>query len=127
MLDLEFNPKKVRYDSLVNTVFPGYIEAFQPYAGFIGDEEFTYVDFDRSRNRNARYEVIRFYPVAFYSNEFCMTALRLTPEELSRRVADVVMTVKNVAGGVLIVGIDSPIDFNRAEEFHVTMQKRLSN
>ncbi|MGN6547439.1 MAG: hypothetical protein ACTHK7_20470 [Aureliella sp.] len=56
-----------------------------------------------------------------------MTALRLTPEELSRRVADVVMTVKNVAGGVLIVGIDSPIDFNRAEEFHVTMQKRLSN
>lgn len=126
LLDLEFDPRKIDYGLLLSEVFPCYVRAFQPYFGFIGDEEFTYVDFDRSRNTNSRYELIRFYPTAYYNNWFCANALRLSAEELMRRVADLAVRSEIFGDGVLIVGTDSPIELNRAEEFNNAMRKRLS-
>ena len=126
LLDLEFDPRKMDYSILLREVFPCYVRAFQPYFGFIGDEEFTYVDFDRSRNTNSRYELIRFYPTAYYSNWFCANSLGLSAEELVGRVGDLIVKSELFDDGVILVGADSPIDLDRAEEFNVMMQKRLS-
>lgn len=126
LLDLEFAAKKVDYELLLTNVVPKYVEAFQPYYGFVGDEEFTYIDFDRSRNKNPRLDLIRFYPVAFYGDMFCREALGILPAELTRSVADLVSRIQEIEGGVLIVVDDKPLSLERAEEFEAAIRKRLS-
>lgn len=79
---IEFNPKKQDYQQLANEIFPKYVKIFNAYRGVIYDKELMFVDFDRSRNKNLRNTIIRFYHICYYDRELCIRALKMTPEKI---------------------------------------------
>jgi len=122
---IEFNSKRVNISDLVANVVPAYIEAFQPYDVRIQNEEFIFVDFDRSRFFNTRKAILRFDQVLFMDELLCRTALSMSCAEVMDRLVDMVESVTLMCGGVLIVARSSPITVDEGNAIDTAIRKRL--
>lgn len=114
LIDLDFNPERVDFGALIESL-PQYIAAFDPYFAYVADEEFGFLDFDRSRNMNYRVSVLRVYPICFLGGGLCVQALGLPVGEVVRRLAPKAESVSEIGGGVLVVGHSKPLPFASAK------------
>ena len=113
-IDLDFNPERVDFGALIESL-PQYIAAFDPYFAYVADEEFGFLDFNRSRNMDGRASVLRVYPICFLGGGLCVKALGLSVGEVARRLAPKAESVSEIGGGVLVVGHSKPVPFASAK------------
>jgi hypothetical protein len=109
-IDLDFNPERVDFGGLI-AALPKYVAAFEPYFGYVADEEFTFLDFNRSLNANYRISVLRVYPVCYLSRGLCTQALGLSLGEVASRFGKKARSVIVVENGAIIIGHTEPIPF----------------
>jgi hypothetical protein len=114
LIDLDFNPERVDFGALF-AALPQYVAAFEPYFASVGDEEFGFFDFNRSRNMNYRVTVLRVYPICFLGGALCVQALGMSGAEVARRLAPKAESVSEIGGGVLVVGHSKPLPFTSAK------------
>jgi hypothetical protein len=124
-MQVEFNPLKVDFKELVNHIFKRYIDFFGAYTASIFNEELIYVDFEKSRNKNLRETIYRFYPVSFLDEELCMRALKLTPKQVSQRLGGHVESVELFGNGVIIIGSSKPLTAQESDEIDSEIRKLL--
>tara|TARA_B100000745_G_C20081995_1_gene369638 strand:- start:168 stop:809 length:642 start_codon:yes stop_codon:yes gene_type:complete len=110
-IDYRFNPAKVSYAELINTVVPSYILAFTPYYAKVNDEEFTYRDYEKERDLGSdpRYVLYRLPPVSFLDRTYCQRSLDMSPEEVVDKLFGHVAEAKLIANGVYIVLSSKPL------------------
>jgi hypothetical protein len=114
LIDLDFNPERVDFGALL-AALPQYIAAFDPYFAYVADEEFGFLDFNRSRNMNYRVSVLRVSPICFLGGGLCVQSLGLSVGEVARRLAPKAESVSEIGGGVLVVGHSKPLPFASAK------------
>lgn len=124
--DLHFDPSKFDYSTLCERIFPEYIEAFDAYYGEIGDEELTFLGFDRSRKVEGRNAVHRIYPVCFFDRELCERAFHSTPEAIARQVAAHVEKTLITSKGVCIVATSRIVTVKEANAINKRLKTLLA-
>jgi hypothetical protein len=124
-LYIEFNPLKVDYNVLVNEVFKKYIEYFDAYSASIFNEELIFIDFEKTRDKNFRNDIVRFYPVSFLDSELCARALNLTPMEIYQKLDNHIEKVELFMNGVIIVGSSKVLTAQESEELDLKIRKLL--
>lgn len=102
-LNIEFNPKKVNYRELIDSVVLKYVSAFDAYYAEIADDEFIFMDFEECRGIDKRHNLYRLPPVSYMRDDFCQRAFGVPPSILAQRVAGHVEEVRLVLGGIFIV------------------------
>jgi hypothetical protein len=112
---LEFNPARVDFAALVQNALPRYIHAFEPYFGYISDEEFTFTDFHRSRDVNSRHTLLRMFPICFLSEDYCRKTLKRGAGEVADQVRGWVESVEVTNTGVIVMASKAPLPFEKAK------------
>lgn len=125
LLTLEFDPTKINFEELVKNVFPRYATVFGAYLGYICDEEFTHIDFNRTRNVNGRHTLVRFYPTGFFDEQFCGSAIGITPEGFRAKSEGLVSYARLMRNGVCYSAKVEPMEIAEAERFNDAMQLRF--
>ena len=125
-IDLEFRPDRIDYQHLLNEVFPSYIECFRPYHAYVGDEEFTYIDFDRSRGFDHRSGVLRVHPANFFDEQLCERTFSLSPEEIQQRLASIAQRAEVIQNGVYFFAQETPMKIEDAESLSDQLSSALS-
>lgn len=122
---IEFNSKKVDFHYLVDVIFPKMVEVFNAYKGIIYNEQLMFVDFEKSRNKNLRETIYRFYPVNFLDEQLCQRALRLTSKQVADKLDKQVEKVEIYNAGVLIIGTSKALDVQESNEFDLKIRNLL--
>ena len=123
--DVSFNPQKVDFAPLIDEVFPRYVQAFGAYFGYIGDEEFVHIDFNRSRGFNRRAGVLRFYPVTFLDAELCRRAFGVPSSHLIERFQNAGLPAQPLKDGLLMVTHHGPVSIADCEELQARVTRLL--
>jgi len=121
----EFDLKKVDYKELVTDLFPKYILAFNSYRARILPEELIYLDFNKSRNKNLRETIIRFYPVMFLDNELCARAIKMSPVTVYEKLKGVVEKVELIGTGIFIIASFNALSIDDCNKFDTTIRALL--
>jgi hypothetical protein len=116
-IKLEFNPEKIDYRSLLKEAFPAYIRSFASYFGYVGDDEFGYIDFDKSRYFNNRMNVLRIHLANYFDETLCLRAFGIDATEVLRRIAGAVEHAEIINNGVYLVGSWTPLPITDADNF----------
>jgi len=124
-IDVSFNPQKVDFAVLIDEVFPRYAQSFGGYFGYIGDEEFIHIDFNRSRGFNKRTGVLRFYPVTFLDGELCSRAFGITPARLIDLLNGAGLTARPLGDGMTLVANRGPASIPECEELQARVSRLL--
>jgi len=124
-IDLEFNPERIGYSELLNEVFPSYVEYFEPYLAYVGDEEFTYIDFDRSRGFNQRAGVLRIHPANYFDERLCNRSFGMSAIATLERLAPAAQRAELIHGGVFFVAKDTPMSIEDAETLNAKLLPQL--
>ena len=125
-IDLEFNPDRIDYHHLLNEVIPYYIDCFRPYHAYAGDEEFTYIDFGRSRGFDHRSGVLRVHPANFFDEQLCKRAFCLSPEEVQQRLTGIVQRAEVIQNGVNFIAQAEPMQIENAESLNDQLRSALA-
>lgn len=120
-LDLEFNPAKVDLEYVVEIVLPQLAEALDAYLGYVGDQEFSHIDFDKSRGVNRRKEIVRLYPATYLDNQLCQTAFALSAAEAADRLHGTAELIQVRDRGLLIVASRQVVSLADAERIHQSL------
>lgn len=100
---LSFNPNKIDYRSLIDDAFPIYASNFDGYFAQITDQEFLYLDYEKSRGIGGRGGLYRLPPVSFMRQDFCERAFNMTPAKIVDKLNGRVEMVREIFDGVQIV------------------------
>jgi hypothetical protein len=122
-LQVEFRPQALDFAYLLRDVLPALVTAFDAYLAYAVNEEAIYADFSRSRGKNLRTDVVRFYPVGFLSAEWCHRALGLPCAEVKDRIAHLVEQVDLRDKGLLYVSRFAPLTMEETN----TMDQALAD
>ncbi|KAA9338329.1 hypothetical protein F0P96_05705 [Hymenobacter busanensis] len=108
-LYFEFNARKIDFRYIVDSVLPALIRSFNAYYGYLAIEELIYVDFNKSRHRDYRKELVRFYPVFFMSDELCTKALGFTARSVKAKLENTPTKTELLNDGILLISSYSPL------------------
>jgi hypothetical protein len=125
-VDVSFNPQKADFEVLIEDVFPRYIQAFGGYFGYIGDEEFIHIDFDRSRGFNKRTGVLRMYPVTFLDGELCKRAFGLSAAGLMERLNGAGLSARSLGDGLVLVAHSGITSIPECEQLEITVRRLVA-
>jgi hypothetical protein len=112
LMIVEFEPEKVDFAHVVQTVFPLYVKAFKAYrATIITDEDLALDDWDMiceiseetGLDVNGRDGVYRIASVNYFDRELCHRAFGLDPEKIVAYLNGQVELVKVLENGVLLI------------------------
>jgi hypothetical protein len=82
--------------------------------------------FEKSRNKNLREAIIRFYPVSFLDEQLCLRTLGLTSKQVFDKLDSQVEKVEFFNGGVLIIGSSNALDVQESNELDLKIRNLLS-
>jgi hypothetical protein len=113
-LQFEFVPDSIDFAYLVNRVFPALIVGFDAYFGYIANYDLVYEDFKKSRDKDSRNEIIRFYPILFISNELCQRHLNLSASKVYERAKNHIKQAVILHEGILLVSSTMPLSIEES-------------
>lgn len=121
----EINIKKFDYSHLINELLPNFICAFNAYKAELFPEELIYLDFEKSRNLNAREKIYRFYPNMFISSKLCESALAKPLSKAIEIITPIVENVKLINNGIYFQASSTPLTVHECNEFDRKMHLLL--
>ena len=121
----EFNVKKIDYTELIDKILPEFVKNFDAYRAIVVDQELLIADFEKSRLKNLRDTIIRFYPVCFFDGELCIKGLGITDKDAFRKLANDI-SVSEIAGrGLYIHNSSKFLTLEEANAFDAKVSKIL--
>jgi len=124
-IHIEFDPSKIKYIELIDVVLKQYVSSFDAYSASIFNEDLIFEDFEKSRNKNFRDTILRFYPVCFFDEELSLRALKLAPQEVITRLTGQVEKVEIFRGGVVIIATNHLMSREQANDFDLKIASLL--
>jgi hypothetical protein len=134
LMIVEFDPEKVDFAYVMQTVFPKYVHAFEAYrATIIVDEDLALDDWDVicEKNRetgfdvNGRDGVFRITPVNYFDRELCHRAFGLSPKEIFERLDGKVELVQLLDDGILLIASSKLLSRQEIELIDESIRKNL--
>ena len=110
-LAIEFKPENVDYPTLVSSVFPKMLTAFESYRATVYDQAIARADWreivrrvrESGKDINGRDGVYRINAINYFDRALCERAFSLSPESIVDRLAGMVEDVRILNDGVLVV------------------------
>jgi hypothetical protein len=124
-LQLTFNTAKIDFLYLIEEVLPTLIQSLDAYFAYIANEELIYVDFKRSRHKNFRSEIVRFYPVIFLSEDLCSRFLGMTCAQVKAKVESSTEKTQLINDGILIVSALHPLTVEESNRIDMELNALL--
>jgi hypothetical protein len=134
LMIVEFDPEKVDFAYVAQTVFPAYVHAFGAYrATIIIDEDLALDDWDVicAKNRetgfdvNGRDGVFRITPVNYFDRELCHRAFGLSPKEIFERLDGKVELVQLLEDGILLIASSKLLSRQEIELIDESIRKNM--
>ncbi len=110
---IEFNATKIDYTNLVKNVFKKYVDFFEPYEAEIFNKELIYDDYEKSRSELNFY---RFYPIFFWSSEYCFEKIGLAIEDFNRKLIGVVEYSEIFSNGIFVIVTSKVVSLSESNE-----------
>jgi hypothetical protein len=120
---ISFNPQRVDFAELLSVGLPHYVWAWRAHSAEVFDDEFINLDFERTRGRSLLYDLPRLHPITFMDEETSQRQLKLSLEEVARRLKGVVEKFTWLPQGLLILGHTKPLPFSETLPLSEEMSK----
>lgn len=124
---LMFNPAKIDYVELIESVFCQYSVAFGAYFSEISNEEFIYSDFEgiKKAGVGSRHGLYRVPPVLYMNEDYCRRAFAITPDEVCRRLSGHVQKIEKNGSGIFLVLTYDPLPHEHMDVLCKAAKARL--
>lgn len=123
----EIDSKKIEYSDLVHNLIPKFIKFFNAYSAKLYPEDLIYEDFEKSRNKNLRECIYRFYPVMYFDKELCNKALKVYPDRIIGMLNPVVIRSEILNEGVYYIASDEIFAVTECNEFDEKVRSLVNN
>lgn len=123
-LSIKFNPSKIDYKELIETVFKKYINFFTPYEASIFNIEVIYHFFE-NRDKYDLSNYFRFSPVFFWNSEYCSNKLKISLLELKNKLAQDVEIVELYKDGIFVIASSKLLTLNESNELDFRLKSLL--
>ena len=127
-IDISFNPEKIDYRTLIETVIVSYVDAFGAYRADLDDDEFIYEEYDQRRERriDKRTSVFSLSAATYMSNAFCRRALGVDADRVFSTLHGHVSRVQLTENGILIVLTENPLPIHELREIRARATNLLT-
>lgn len=115
-IELEFKSDRSDIQYVFWTVLPIYCDAFDAYYGYVGNEEYIYTDFEVSRNRNTRNDIVRVHQANYFNFDYIR---RITNGQSDKWLSDLHARgwkTSTLTKGILVVWPNELLTFEKGEE-----------
>jgi hypothetical protein len=100
---LEFNPHKIDFSKLLKITFKEYVDFFRPTEAYIYDNRTLEFDGLMRNDIVDLTNFFRFYPIFFWSEQYCNQVLQITIKELRETIANEVEYLEYYKDGVFVI------------------------
>jgi hypothetical protein len=121
---IDFNPQKINYKELIETVFKRYINFFTPYEASIFNLETVYYFFE-NRDKYDLSKYFRFSPVFFWNSEYCIDKLNISLKELNNKLNQDVEFVELYKDGIFVIASSKLLTLNESNELDTRLKGLL--
>lgn len=124
-MHFEFSTKKVDYSDLTVFGFKHYISCFKPYYAAIFNEKIIFEDFEKTRFKNFRKDIVRFCPIFFLDEQLSFKALGLSLVEVKYRLEKIVEKVELFNNGLIAIYSSKPLDLKESNDANKSIENAL--
>lgn len=115
---LEFNPIKINFNELINTVFKQYIDFFDPTEASIFNKEIVQYDYE-NRDKYDLTKFIRFYQVFFWNQSYCEKKLGLSLLEFKNKISNHVERVELFKDGIIVIASSKLLTLEESNDINL--------
>ncbi len=123
---LEFNPIKINFDELINTVFKQYIDSFDPTEASIFNKEIVQYDYE-NRSKYDLTKFIRFYQVFFWNQRYCEKKLGISLLEFKNKISNHVEKVELFKDGIIVIASSKLLTLKESNDINLAIHSVANN